>query len=380
MHSYKAKALSTSSNGLLTPYDGDVLSAFASIAYIEDAPPVPEGYTWLCDCPKKMQSKDYFGTAYYRQDPESGIIDVVIAHRGTVNSAYNVLDDLRILLKSTPKAWEEGSKPFTDYVVNLINTTFPKSTKHYAQVGHSLGAIHADLCFAYQAQNTALDTLQCVTFENPGSKPMIEDLVKDKTFKSSTINDICHQAYIYNADVNAINSCNKQLGKTIFPCKVGYQFQASDLSPVTFEYYLANFTVDQHHIANFYNLFHTQPPVVLNQQKTWSAGIQAGFDYYRLYTNHPDYWDLALKNYWDNCEAVRNTYENDYDAYHKDMIDTYLSEKVIRLKESSELEQLEKSDLRANSIFKDFVIIKRENNNNTEQNDFFREKSRCIII
>ena len=148
-------------------------SALALDVYRDaDRPPLPEGYQLLCDCPKELQHDDYFGAAYYVVIDDRSV-SVVIAHRGTKINFGNLIDDLLLALEIAPEAYELSSKPFTEYVINQANEKFPKGTRlSYVFTGHSLGSIHAELCMASKCE---LDEFSAITFESPGSKPIISE-------------------------------------------------------------------------------------------------------------------------------------------------------------------------------------------------------------
>jgi hypothetical protein len=146
-------------------------AAFALLVYHDEGnePDIPDGFTLLCKCPIEMQSKNYYGEAYYRieyayysdgRKIPAGVT-VVIVHRGTILTKDNLEDDLQVALKIAPDAYFTGSKPFTNYVSSLAYSKFPYSegffTHHFVHVGHSLGAIHAEL--NYVSQRMLISTL-----------------------------------------------------------------------------------------------------------------------------------------------------------------------------------------------------------------------------
>jgi hypothetical protein len=310
-------------------------AAFSLEVYRDkDRPPIPPGFIWLCDCPTELQNDSYFGAAYYFPVTDE-MFHVVIAHRGTVLTFGNIMDDLLLALQIAPDAFELSAKPFTKYVKNLLTSKFPKIFSIYVHTGHSLGAIHTELCVANESAN-ALG----VTFESPGSKPIIVDLVSKGKLPIDAIARACLYVNTYNADVNAVNSCNEQISMQVSLCRREYSFGTSTLLPMDRIYYISEFTLDQHSMLKMYLHWQrvgeeksaTGLKSKENRVASWPIGFSAGYSYYMKYSNHPDYWDAALRSFWDKNPDVQAAYKGKYSDYYAYMKKTYFPDGACAIK------------------------------------------------
>lgn len=346
---YSARGYTLSSEHPVSPKQSLMFSekeaaAFALLVYHDNAqPPIPEGFHLLCSCPPTLQDKNYYAEAYYRllyprktgpQDPSkpSGVL-IVIAHRGTVLNFHNIADDFFIALKHAPIAFLKSSKKFTEYVNAMVYQKFPAQQGFlrydFVHVGHSLGAIHAELNYiSQQGRQIANTNTSAIVFESPGSKEIVEQLIstnKLPTYGLWQARDI----KIINADINVINTFNQQVGavKQITP---GYDFldiPKTNLSPLDIKYFSTYFTFDQHRIEKIYAYFNQSRD--FSDPASFPVGIFAAFKYYKTYnppanSAHRAYWDKALLNYWNNHPEIHRLYSHHEPTYHQYMIEHHL--------------------------------------------------------
>lgn len=364
------------------PIDLNFLRAISALSLRvykgSNKPKIPEGYNFFCDSTSEIESTThYYGEAHYLVWKNA--VSVIISHRGTTLNYDNLYDDFLIYINHVPVSWEIGSKLFTDYVSKAIKSIYPEHDIYYAHIGHSLGAIHADLCFAYQAISDwdNVNRYSSVTFENPGSRQLVKSMVEDSKFKRLTEN-----VDVHNADVNAINTCNEQLNPKKVNCyPVGYDFNNSGHPPYDKLYYLIQFTPDQHKMEKLYKLFQriqfneniNLPP----SPDVWPVGLSEGFKFYMQFYNHSDYWLFSLKNYWDNTPSIHAEFDDHFVKFVYYARDNYLSGQVqVELKNSFDGFKLfsSHSQDRSNSLhIDDFVII--ENNSSNEKS----ADSKCLI-
>lgn len=104
-------------------YNDEYFALALEVYRDKDRPPIPSFLTWLCDCPPELQSKDYFGAAYYTWENH-----IYIAHRGTILSFDNLVDDLLIALGNSPRTFESNAKPFIEYVKKQFSSRRMHST------------------------------------------------------------------------------------------------------------------------------------------------------------------------------------------------------------------------------------------------------------
>lgn len=138
-----------------------------------------------------LSQEGYFGCAYIKFNTRQ----IIVAHRGT-NGSHNFWSDLKIFFQNSPSA-HQHAKLFVD----KITLRHPAYT--ISQTGHSLGAIHAELC-ALEFKHPA------VTFESPGTKKIIENHWNTKI-------TIPFQNIInYLGDKNDCNSVGDHIGRILY--------------------------------------------------------------------------------------------------------------------------------------------------------------------
>jgi hypothetical protein len=308
----------------VTVYDTDIVTFALDVYRDKDRPSFPQGYYWLCDCPDDLRLYDYFGAAYYMVSDDT--VNLVIAHRGTQLNFEDLLDDLRIALGKAPLVFESCARIFTDFAKSKIKALFPDKTDFvYVHTGHSLGAVIAELCTANEYSNGYANAF-CASFESPGSKPIIVDLISQGKLPKESIDYLPSAVWVYNADANIINTCNEQISYGVIHNYVGYQFTSEMLLPVDKIYYATVFALDQHQMRKMYDCMRTIGEG--DFLKNWPIGFEAGYRDYMSYSSHQFYWDHAIKNYWDNNPDVRAAYDREYNRFSDYIIKTYLLNNV----------------------------------------------------
>ena len=161
----------------------------------------------------------YFGRAYVIEKNNQ----LVIAHRGTDIDLYNqdnlenffsmedgqfwkslkdFDDDYDILAGNIPEQQFKSAREFVEHSIEAYQKQYGK-TPEVIHTGHSLGAVLAELC-------AADDENRAITFESPGTKPMIEQLTDRQEVNWKAIN-----ITIYNTEPNSINTLHEQSGKVV---------------------------------------------------------------------------------------------------------------------------------------------------------------------
>lgn len=153
-----------------------------------------ESWRLLTDAKKLRCNKDgNFARAYINHRTK----EIIIAHRRTAGIEDFFKSDIAVAMQKCPNTYAYAEK----FNVAVQEWT-EKLGYSVSQTGHSLGAIHAEMC-AIEYGNEA------VTFESPGSKKMAEKYFKfGKAYKPKIINYLC--------DKNPVNSCSSHLGKILF--------------------------------------------------------------------------------------------------------------------------------------------------------------------
>jgi hypothetical protein len=160
-----------------------------------------------------IQRHGYFGVAYYKVDPTTGEVEVVIAHRGTcltnTDRFGNILADIEIAQQQTPKILHEAAFPYVNALFrhNFYSPAAPGAPKPAFSInshpvtkithdGFSLGGFTAGACAAL----SNID-MHAMTFDAPG----IACLNFDKAAKAPRINN-------FVTTPNLVNTCNRQVG------------------------------------------------------------------------------------------------------------------------------------------------------------------------
>ena len=332
-------------------------AAFASLAYGYSVP-VPTGWNLFLlssDCATVDQKSGYFGIAYIKEYSDGQLpiaITCMIAHRGTllswdhpITSYEDLCQDIDIAMGNCPSQLFNSALPFYQAVLNKIQVQYPDLYNHVKglivieHTGHSLGAILAEISYLWMTCETEWEfDGDVVTFENPGSKTLVLNMIKDGALSQNVldfINSIILEdgvfaaSVIFNADIDAINTANEQLGWIQPPCYVGYEYTGTpDDAPYEL-YYIWNYSIqDQHRIIRLYNyaISHDVPVVqIINEQKKillgnpvnfpWPVGFDAGYKYYLTYANHTQYWDGLMQYVWNTYDYIKKNYNNNYTDY-----------------------------------------------------------------
>lgn len=152
--------------------------------------------------------------------------EIVFANAGTKpEDTWDLVDDSLIAelkygattLKNSSVPYKISSiKAFINNVENKLLAEGENSQQYsFSTSGHSLGGILSDLC-GVELISRGFNVTKSVTFENPGSKPVIETAIKNGDFSSAVnINDLKQRIafHTYNSKPNVINSCNDPMGE-----------------------------------------------------------------------------------------------------------------------------------------------------------------------
>jgi len=168
---------------------------------------------------KALGQGGYFGRAYVYPKRK----ELIIAHRGTdldrkelkhaksswkrtINTLMHTIkdidDDYDIYKGKIPQQQFDAAELFTQQAIAKYIQQYDHQPK-VIHTGHSLGAVLAELCAAKYNR-------QAITFESPGTKPMIQ-----KLFGNQKVNWKKFNITSYNAEPNKINSVHEHVGKVI---------------------------------------------------------------------------------------------------------------------------------------------------------------------
>lgn len=189
-----------------------LLTNFASLSYriqenISDHLSfIPKGWKYLTDSSKDDLSaqNNYRAAAFVNEETK----EVLIANAGTDPfSRSDILDDIEVKNGRVPSKFE-SAKCFIDNITNLLEN--PSEYK-FSVTGHSLGGPMSDLV-ACELAGRGYKVESSYTFDNPGSKPIVECALKEGSLSEFDADSIDFRSY--NARPNLINTTNEQMGDT----------------------------------------------------------------------------------------------------------------------------------------------------------------------
>lgn len=291
-----------------------------------ERPPMPDGWSLLTDCPASPFGDHYFGAAYIgKLGQYSGIniYYVVFAHRGT-SSILDIYADIEIFLGKAPYTFFADAVPCIEYVAKYITEHYPPDKNYVAVsdfVGHSLGAVLVDLSIAcyFDIDKRVWLWANGFTFDNPGSRPIIQGMIKDGTLAPDALTRTSEVVLALLSDVNAINTCNAQLHiANVNPDNFPYNY--SDIpntvgSPGRI-YYSTYFTIQQHRMVNFYNRWREVGNVLETfpnfDEWQWPVGFDNGYRYYIDPDLHAHYWSGYMQACWDKYPDLHHKYDDLY--------------------------------------------------------------------
>ena len=367
-------------------------------------------------------STGYRGAAYGRNylSPNT---EIIFVHRGTILTPFpeglkNIEGCIQIAMEKIPlqhksalEFWNKfNNKVYEDFCArhgdpyDLTKDNHDKLWKDYwnmwnwakprmVTTGHSLGAILSDLC----RLDTLEDTMKSITFENPGSLPMVKKEIQSRQpesyeFYLSIARQFC---YVYQGGVNLINTCNEQTAYRTFRIKgleydyyafSGIPFIEGPPFPVTSSYagnlfYVVGNTLDQHQIKiideflrsgnyNYQNFEEIQNPI----------GAQAGYIDYLEAHGKSTYWDAYFREVWKNQPLTRLRFQN----YIPDFIywcfrkleEIQKEAKSSLLSNKSILFQPKEKEIETDELLKSFVIVENPDQQPLEN----EKKSKCYLM
>ena len=311
-------------------------------------PPLPSGWKIYCDYKPVPDDKGYFGACYIKEIdcPIVGKIptEILFAHRGTILSTQDLITDLWLALGEVPDQYANAKKFYDDTVIKLKKSypTIAHSIESIiTQVGHSLGAIIAEIMCAATFYIETLLTRRAVSFESPGSKQMIESMIEKKSLPPNALNIAKKNCTIIQTHVNIINACNEQIND-VNTLDIPFNYDVFDgpISIVPSEYfenyyYIIGYSfLDQHKIQHIYDYLKAKKKPSFAGK--WPFGFENGYLHYKS-LRLENYWDDGyIKICWDTHPLIQWYYNYQYDEYYNYFVKEYLSD-------SSLLDKLTKS-------------------------------------
>lgn len=186
----------------------------ATVEQLYDKTLVGTGWNVLCN------STDYANTNQYSYKSVALINaktkEIHITSAGTKPNKDDILDDIKIAFAYTPNKLKPLQN-FVNEVIELVGGNEKVQEYTFSTSGHSLGGIVSDLT-ACEISSRGLNFDTSVTFDNPGSKEVVEYAISNNIFSGAvqtTIDELSEHCEVYNAKPNFINTTNTQLAKNI---------------------------------------------------------------------------------------------------------------------------------------------------------------------
>lgn len=324
-----------------------MLSIFEAAAFALDVyrdvnrPALPNGWRLYLDYTPEEHDRDYFGACYINTITFPGapeiLTRVVFAHRGTIFKFGDFVSDFILALGDVPNQFLYAKK-FYDLAVLKLKNDFPSESGEIEQIavqsGHSLGAVISEIMCVATAGSNSLPITTCYSFESPGSKPIIENMVKEGSLLPLNALQIAAQSCcITQTHYDFVNTCNEQVVSSVNTLNIPFNYNvlAGPVKIVPKEYLLNIYYIigysflDQHKIQHIYDYLSQGGEIGLT---AWPFGFENGYESYRSYTKLKYYWDGYIKICWDTHPEIQAAYQGDYSKYNDYFISEYLSDSV----------------------------------------------------
>ncbi|MCD6034633.1 MAG: hypothetical protein K0R63_374 [Rickettsiales bacterium] len=237
---------------------------------------LPKGWEFFVASNTTNDSGGYFGAAFKKGN------EIVIVHRGTEpKTLIDFDDDAQIFIGNLPDQFA-SAQAFNTFVKQQASSG---TTITYS--GHSLGGALAEL-------SAAQDNVKATSFDSPGTKPIIQDMIDDGTLPRNAMTNAKTNITTFNAAPNLVNMANEHVGSNL---RLDFPFDIHDNAGVNLGADYVAFSFHQHSMQNFVDAFDpVTGKLVVNATPvgTWST---AGYDDFISYTSNQRYWDsyIAIK-------------------------------------------------------------------------------------
>jgi hypothetical protein len=191
--------------------------------------------------------------AYFNRDSKTIIIATVGSNFTLTKQGYHdVIDDAFIATGNIVPKFNDV-KQFMDSLIDLVGRDELNEYK-IITTGHSLGSVLSDLTAVY-AKYKGLNVSESITFDNPGSRPIIEKLLKKPEYKKFTVDNLKSEINFetYTAAPNIVNTCNKQMGTHYFATKA--QPEKNTYYDNIYELITSSFDITLNAMAKAVNIF-----------------------------------------------------------------------------------------------------------------------------
>jgi hypothetical protein len=353
-----------------------------------DCPPLGDGWELFSEyVPDPHEDNGYYGACYIKKqfDEPYAYYHVVFAHRGTIisfddigASVENLIGDINVALGHIPAQYYNANQ----FVLKTLGEIEGKKYQyHLIQTGHSLGAIIADLLSVLKRPTPF--SCQSYTFDNPGSKPIIEEMIKRGEADPGAIDQAKRGNNAYQSNPNVINTCNEQATKVslIEFRKWNYNVFDGPMIPIPSSYilnlyYIFGYTPERHAIKTICESL--KENCNYNNVIEWPYGLKAGYKRYlsdSWLDGSSHYWSGYAEIIWQKRPDIQEEYHWYYRHFYLDFLDFLhqTRDNVMNLSSNKSMLFFQvKSPNDIDKIIDEFIMI---NKNDTQD-----ENKKCVLL
>lgn len=178
-------------------------------------------YTYLPDAENRLDYLHFKAGIIINREKKTACVVIPGTELKSKKILSDLINDGKIAIQETPA--EKAIDGLNNQLLTILGDECKDYKVHYT--GHSLGATLADCAavdflirmkrhdanYAHKNPN-GQPKISTITFENPGSKPIVKKMYQEHADLNIKINDISHTNFINS--INPINMTNRQVGTT----------------------------------------------------------------------------------------------------------------------------------------------------------------------
>ena len=299
--------------------------------------PIPAGWSYYQRAKDELLFDGYYGASFLKRNfSDQGKLcscELFISHRGTMPNIWDYFEDFLVYLNKVPDYYK-NAQMFVDDTINAAKKDCKNVSLDVKQTGHSLGGLLSELVMA----SGKYPYISTFVFDTPGARNIISRMIQDKLLPYNSMKPPRNLFSVFSHP-NAINTCNEQWTDLIILSALPIPFEdfnKTNLDRINFPgraYYFQYFTLHQHQMENFYHYFHLLDELNkhsyklnelnINNYKSdifspWPIGFKSVYRNYFNYDMYGMYWKDVMNYVWNNSDAVRKIYTDDYYKYKGD--------------------------------------------------------------